>query len=442
MPPWLGTGIRSYLASGRCWLLFADLEHEPAHWSPFVSTPYSRHASEVKHPSPSMKSVLSRITRPRQEAFRLTAYLQISALISLSIWLLLFLPEFLVQQGWSSQKVGWAVGSYFSVYIVVQILAGQIANRYGNITTAVAGAVIGIAASFGYLLALKWPNMIFLGRMLHGSGTALVISGAVFHLSDSVPVHLRGRMLGYFGLPGFVMLAAGPSLSEILKKFGGIGGTFAGVLVIYLTLVVILRRLPASLQREDLPSEPLIHTFKENFFRLRSILVYSFAFGFCYSVWQSFLAPSLNHLGAGAISTFGVGYGAGAVVSRLGITQRLETGSRRLAAIASLSVYGLCLAMLPQSLQIWHLGVLALLIGLSHGVYYPALSSLAAERFHRSGTGTAMSLYMSSSSLGQFIGPPVWGLLADLTAYGWIFGAAGGTLVVATVVFVISERRF
>lgn len=392
-----------------------------------------------------MRSVSSTTTPLHQESFRLAAYLQISALLSLSVWMLLFLPGFLVEQGWSSQKVGWAVGSYFSISLLMQILAGQLANRYGNITTALAGAGLGIVGSGGYLLSLKWPNIIFVARMLHGSGSALVIIGAISHLADSVPVHLKGRMLGYFGLPGFVMLAAGPSLSEILKKFGGIGGTFAGVLVIFLTLVVILRRLPESLERKDLPSESLVQEFKKNFLRLKSILAYSFGFGFCYSVWQSFLAPSLSHLGAGAISTFGVGYGMGAIVSRLGISQRLETGSRRLAAIASLSVYGVCLALLPQSSRIWQLGLLALLIGLSHGVYYPALSSLAAERFHPSGTGTAMSLYMSASSLGQFLGPPVWGLLADLTAFGWIFAAAGATLVVASLAFVMNEmnaRRF
>ena len=374
-------------------------------------------------------------------SLRLSAYLQISALISLSIWMLLFLPELLVQRGWSSQKVGWAMGSYFSVYIVAQILAGQIANRYGNITMALIGAALGSMGSVSYLIALNWPDVIFLARILHGSGSALVTAGAVFQLADSVPVHLKGRMLGYFGLPGFVMLAGGSSMSELLKKFGGIGGTFVGVLVIHLALIVILRRLPESLERQDLPSEPLIQTFRENFVRLKSILVYSFGFGFCYSVWQSFLAPSLSHLGSGAISIFGLGYGAGAIVSRLGISQQLETGSRRLAAIASLSVYGVCLAMLPQSFHVWHLGALAMLIGLSHGVYYPALSSLAAERFHQSGTGTSMSLYMSSSSLGQFLGPPVWGLLADLTAYGWIFAAAGGTLVLATLAFLMSERR-
>lgn len=388
-----------------------------------------------------MISDLSSTPAARQESFRLAAYLQVSALISLAVWMLLFLPEFLVQKGWSSQKVGWAVGSYFSVYILVQILAGQIADRYGNITTALIGAGLGIAGSVGYMISLWWPTFIFVARALHGSGSALVIAGAVFHLVGAVPAHLKGRMLGYFGLPGFVMLAAGPSLSELLKKVGGIGGTFAGVLAIFLLLVLVLRRLPESMQREDLPSEPLAQTFRENFLRLKSILVYSFSFGFCYSVWQSFLAPSLTHLGSGAVSTFGLGYGAGAIASRLGISQRLELGSRRLAAIATLSIYGISLAMLPQVSRIWHLGVLALLIGLSHGVYYPALSSLAAERFHQSGTGTAMSLYISSSSFGQFLGPPVWGFMADLTDYRWIFAAAGGTLVLSTVAFLFSERR-
>lgn len=128
-------------------------------------------------------------------------------------------------------------------------------------------------------------------------------------------------------------------------------------------------------------------------------------------------------------------------MSRLGISQRLETEPLRLAAIASLSAYGVCLALLPQVSRIWQLGALAVVIGLSHGVYYPALSSLATERFHQSGSGTAMSLYISSSSLGQFLGPPVWGLLADLTAYGWIFATSGSTLVLATLAFVMSERR-
>jgi len=376
-----------------------------------------------------------------QESLRLSAYLQISALISLAVWMLVLLPEFLAQRGWSSQKIGWAMGAYFSVYLLVQILAGHIADRYGNITTALIGACLGVLGSLNYLVALKWPDFIFLARILHGSGAAMVTAGVVFHLVDSVPHHLKGRMLGYFGLPGFVMLAAGPSLAEFFQRFGGIGGTFLAILGIHGSMIWIIRQLPESLQRQDLPSVPFSKGFKRNFLKLKSILCFSFGFGFCFSVWQTFLAPALSSLGGGAVSLFGLGYGVGAVLTRMGISQFLETEQRRLAAVSSLMLYGVCLAALPQVSQIWQLGGLGIVIGMSHGIYYPALSAIAAERFQPAGTGTAMSLYISSSSLGMFVGPPVWGFLADHAGYRWIFAGAGATVVASTLVFVASEWR-
>jgi MFS family permease len=380
-------------------------------------------------------------TVARGEAFRLSAYLQISGLISLSMWILVLLPDFLAQEGWSSQKIGWAMGSYFSVYLLVQILAGRVADRYGNITTALIGAVLGICGSVNYLTALKWPGLIFLARTLHGAGAAMVTAGALFHLVHSVPPYLRGRMIGYFGLPGFVMLAAGPLLAESLQGLIGIGGTFLGILVIFAAMFWIVRKLPESLQRQDLPAEPFVQAVKQNFFKLRPILFFSFVFGLCFSGWQSFIAPAVSTVGSGAVSAFGLGYGAGAVLTRLGISQRLETGPRRLAAISSLVAYGICVSFIPQVFQVWHLGVLGFISGMSHGLYYPALSSIAAERFHASGTASAMSLYISSSSLGMFVGPPLWGALADRTGYGWMFVAAGATVVAATVVFLFFEVR-
>ena len=375
------------------------------------------------------------------ESFRLSAYLQISALVSLSIWMLLLLPGFLAQKGWSSQRIGWAMGSYFSVYLLVQILAGQIAYRYGNITTALIGASLGIMGGLNYLLAIKWANLIFVARTLHGSGAAMVTAGALFHMVDSVPSRLRGRMIGYFGLPGFVMLAGGPVLAEVLEKYGGISGPFVAIVVIYGSILWLVRRLPASLNRQDLPAESFAHSLKQNFFKLKEVLTFSLAFGFCFSAWQSFLAPAVTSVGVGAVSSYGFGYGVGAVVTRLGISQRLETQRRRIVAIAGLIVYGACLAFIPHVLKAWHLGILGFLSGMGHGVFYPALTSIAAERFHSSGTGSAMSLYISASSLGMFVGPLFWGFLADRTGYGWVFAGAGATLAGATMLFIFLETR-
>jgi MFS family permease len=78
---------------------------------------------------------------------------------------------------------------------------------------------------------------------------------------------------------------------------------------------------------------------------------------------------------------------------------------------------------------------------MSHGIYYPSLSSLAAERFHPVHGGPAMSLYFSASSLGMFVGPPIWGALADRAGYRMVFAAAAAVLASATASFVYYEWR-
>jgi len=73
-----------------------------------------------------------------------------------------------------------------------------------------------------------------------------------------------------------------------------------------------------------------------------------------------------------------------------------------------------------------------------HGLFYPSVSSLAAARFHPINTGQALGLYLSSYALGMFVGPPVWGFIADRTGYPAMFLAAGLVMVFATAWFLLS----
>ncbi|MDA2927451.1 MFS transporter [Acidobacteria bacterium AH-259-G07] len=170
-------------------------------------------------------------------------------------------------------------------------------------------------------------------------------------------------------------------------------------------------------------------------------MLFSVLVGLSFSVWQSFLAPAVRELGTGAISGFGLGYGLGAVFTRLGISHRLDTGSLRLAGISALLLCGLGLALVPQVSQLHHLVVVGLVCGMSHGIYYPCLSSIASDRFHPLHTGQAMTLYVSASTVGMALGPPIWGAIADRTGYPLIFAASGLLLAVSTTIFVLSVRR-
>src|SRR6266508_6701584 len=131
------------------------------------------------------------------ESIRLYAYLAISALLSLATWVLLLLPNFLEERRWSSQRIGWAIGIYYLVNLLFQILAGQLAERYGNVPTALAGAAVAFLGGFCYLAALSVSSMILVARILHAAGAGMIFAGALMQLVKSVPQHLRGRIMAY-----------------------------------------------------------------------------------------------------------------------------------------------------------------------------------------------------------------------------------------------------
>jgi MFS family permease len=370
----------------------------------------------------------------------LVAYLAISALLSLANWILLLLPNFLAERHWSSQETGWAIGCFFLVNLVFQILSGRLAHRRGNLSTALAGAGLGFAGGVLYLGALWLTGMIFAARVFHAAGAAMVFAGALMELVKSVPLHLRGRMIGYYGLPGFVMMGLGPMTSEWFVYRWGFPAIFLAIPLLYAGLAFILSCLPRPLAA-GVPQHPFSEVFRESVVRLRSILVLSVFFGLCFSAWNSFLAPAVRSVGPGAVSSFGLGYGVGAVITRLGTSNWLDSPSRRLASIATLLLYSLSLALIPFAVAIWQLTLLGLVCGMVHGTYYPSLSSIAAERFHPLHAGQALSLYVSASAIGMFVGPPLWGAVVDLAGYRVMFALSGVVLAVNAIVFVTRQRR-
>ena len=129
----------------------------------------------------------------------------------------------------------------------------------------------------------------------------------------------------------------------------------------------------------------------------------------------------------------------GALTTRLGLSQWLDTGKKRLISISSLIFYGGGLALIPHASYAWHLGLIGFLCGMSHGIYYPALSSIAAERFHPLHTSNAMSLYLSAGNIGMFLGPPLWGFIGDRAGTIWIFAFAGLLVLISTLIFVVTH---
>ncbi|NWG12315.1 MAG: MFS transporter, partial [Acidobacteria bacterium] len=280
-------------------------------------------------------------------------------------------------------------------------------------------------------------------RVLHAAGVAIISAGVLIQLTQSLPMRLRGRMMGYFGLPGFVMLGLGPVVSEWLLYRWDFRILFLSLPVLFLTIGGVLYRLPrAETERSEGCRPRLLEALRASYGLLRSVLFFSVIFGFCFSAWHTFIAPAVQpRVGTGGVSAYGLGYGLGAILTRLGLSHRLDHGAGRYLSISTLALYGISLASIPYASTAHALVGLGLVCGMAHGTYYPSLSSIAAERFHPLHGGQGMSLYISASSLGMFLGPPVWGTITDRAGYGAMFVLAGLTLTAATIVFVAAQYR-
>jgi predicted MFS family arabinose efflux permease len=237
------------------------------------------------------------------------------------------------------------------------------------------------------------------------------------------------------------MMGLGPVMAEYFAYRWGFKVIFASIPVLSVLIAWVLTRLHQPLAPHGVRPQPYFEAMRASLPGLRAILILSVFFGLCFAAWNSFIAPAVKGVGPGAVSSFGLGYALGAVVTRLGLSTRLDAGSRRLWAILSLVAYAIALGLIPHAGTRWEFMILGLICGMVHGIYYPCLSSIAAERFHPLHTAQAMSLYVSASSLGMFIGPPLWGAVADSTGYPWMFRAAAALLGTSAVLFVVFHRR-
>lgn len=102
--------------------------------------------------------------------------------------------------------------------------------------------------------------------------------------------------------------------------------------------------------------------------------------------------------------------------------------------------YALGLLLIPHATSGWQLALIATVCGIGHGMFYPSLSSIATDRFHPDYPGQGMSLYISAYSLGMFVGPPVWGAIADSAGYKMAFGVSAAVLLTGVAAFLLSQR--
>jgi len=318
----------------------------------------------------------------------------------------------------SDLAVGIVVGAFAITSIVCRPIAGRQADRRGRRIVLVCGSLAMALGGALYLLSDSVPLAV-LARLVVGCGEGAVYTAGATWAVDLAPVERRGLALGLFGLAVWGGLSLGPVAGELLRAGVGYSAVWTLTAVLPLTGAIIASRLPE-------PARPVLTASP----RERRAL-------FPRSARRPGIALALANVGYAALAGFVVlhlrarGIGGGASVftvfalavfaSRLilsGVPDRL--GARPTATLAGLlEAVGLTIIALAGSLGVALAG--ALVVGVGFSMMFPALALMVVGEADEDSRGAALGAFTMFFDIGVGLGAPLAGAVAALAGYPAVF---------------------
>jgi MFS family permease len=349
------------------------------------------------------------------------------------------LPKYLIESLHADASlVGNAHGAFAIVGVVLVPLIGRALDRFGRRPVLTVGLLTG-ALSFGPFGLVDSTWAILALRALHGLSFALTFNAGGTMAADLAPVERRAEGIGYFGTGMLITNAIGPALSEAIATTGGWPLAFWTCSAFAALALVLSLRLPktgSSGQRA-----PNVNALNLGLF---AAYMGSFALGVGVGASKTFVPALLVEAGATSVGPYFLAFTFGAIAQRSIFGWLPDRLGHRRASGVSLFVYGLAM-LLVIPLDVTWLPWISLLIGVAHGMGYPAVSALATSLGDAAARGRVTSWLTGGFNLGFAASTAGLAPLEPTFGYAGLVGLGGATLIVTAVLLpwlvVRHERR-
>jgi len=340
---------------------------------------------------------------------------------------LFFLPLYSRALGASATEIGELFAVFALVPILARPLVGRGADRYGRRPFILTGLACLIVAWALYAISAR-VNILFLARIVEGTGSAFLLIPAYALLADLIPADGRGAAVGRFqsmiNLGAFIGGGVGFPLLLMAERLGhGIvaGWRLAFCFYAVATLIMFVRagrRLREAPRRAHAaPSAiPIGNTPRASLRALVPLLLICLGTSLANGVTQPILTLYIQgHFTVsltGILLTFtpaGFAYGiAPALLGRLSD----RVGRKRLI-VAGLALAGLVALIFPFLPHLTLLGAFWVLEAICISAALPAEGALVADITGGAQRGTAYGLYSFAVGTGATIGPLLGGWVYD-----------------------------
>ena len=334
----------------------------------------------------------------------------------------LILPKFFASElGMDAAGIGRAVAIEGLTAVVVTPVIGWLVDRYGRQPWLVFGNLMLALTGVLYVFVDHEGPLLYLAQMCWGVGMVMGFNAAGTMTADIAPSDRMAQALGLFGAANLGMNAVSPALGEILADATGWKSVFvasatAGVLAA--TLSTRLKEPPRHQPHDREPHRPifgwpLLRVYGATF-------VMTAAFTALFTLHQ----PYALEFGVTELRSFFIGFAIVALTVRLGGGRLVDRFGVLRSSIVAFCLYSAVPPMLgilgPQ-----HLFAIGAMMGLGHGIAYPAVTALAIERANASSRGMVVSIIHGAFNGGHAFFAYALGLIAASWSYNVAFWTAG-----------------
>lgn len=343
-----------------------------------------------------------------------------TAIIGVSFSAYFLLPKFLAVE---LQADAGTIGGISAVSLVASVLcmpmAGVQMDRRGRRVFVIGGCVLFAAACAGFLLVDRVGPLLWSLRVVQGIGWPLFYLALSTLATDLAPKERMGQAIGMFGAVMISTNALGPALAEWGANLFGWPAVFMATVVGSLIAAALARLLP---EHHRPVSHAAASTMRELVRRpgMTRILVATLLAGLTFSSMFTFYQPWALACGFEHVAGYLAAFSACAMGVRItlgGVADRL--GRLRVAKIMLLPYIfaPLSLIWLPQ------LGLVLTggLLGITHGIFFPALNAVAMDHAPGDARGKAMAAYNGAFNIGFAGGSYALGYVALATSFPTIF---------------------
>ncbi len=359
------------------------------------------------------------------------------------------LPQFATTFDVGATAAAVIVSIFAFMRLIFAPAGGALIVRFGERPVYVAGLLIVAASTAASAFAQDyWQLLIFRG--LGGAGSVMFTVASMALVIRLAPPESRGRVSGAYASAFLIGNVCGPIVGGLLAGFGLRVPFLVYAAALVLAAVVVqtqLSHVPAASRDAGTTAPPmeLREALRDNAYRAG--LFSSFANGWATFGVRMATVPlfAVAALGAGPGSAgWALAVFAGGNAAALTFSGRLaDTLGRKPLMVAGLLVTGTATAAIGFTHELpWFL-LASAVAGIGSGLLGPAQQAAIADVIgnKRSG-GRVLAVFQMTADSGAIIGPVVAGLLADQLGYPWAFGATGGVLIAAALVWLSARETF